>query len=147
MVLVASILTGIPVKAATNETYAWPGRPGGNGDGSEEWLQGEYGEAGSTEILYWHEEGETKDLNDNNNKAAALCTTLLSCLVGVTAPETGNYVSVASFVATITQQGYEGAYYVLDSYWSGRQSKIVIKTYKDDTYTKLVKTYTEDVKW
>ena len=25
-------------------TYAWPGRPGGNGDGSEEYLDGNYGE-------------------------------------------------------------------------------------------------------
>lgn len=49
--------------------------------------------------------------------------------------------------ATITKQGYEGAYYVLDAYWSGRQSKIIIKTYEDSAHKKLVKTYTEYVKW
>lgn len=32
------------VNASNDSAYAWPGRPGGNGDGSEEWLQGEYGE-------------------------------------------------------------------------------------------------------
>ena len=97
--------------------------------------------------MYRHEEGTTFNLNVRNAIAVAVCTKLLSNLAGVTAPAIGNLVTEGSFIAAITQRGYEGAYYVLDAYWSGRQSKIVIRTYEDTAYTKPVKTYTEYVKW
>ncbi len=55
MALLMSTIISLPVNAASIKPFAWPGRPGGTGTGSEEWLQGGYGEPnpdGQWHVLY-----------------------------------------------------------------------------------------------
>ncbi|WP_177159601.1 hypothetical protein [Granulicatella balaenopterae] len=51
---------------------AWPGRPGGNGDGSEEWLQGSYGQTNGPYKWIGSSRGLTEDLNNSTKKSPKL---------------------------------------------------------------------------
>ena len=56
----------------------WPGRPGGNGDGSEEWLVGNYGEENGPYRYIGSSSGNVSDLNSSRNYVASVVSAILS---------------------------------------------------------------------
>lgn len=157
MVLFALILlvsSGITILAEENpeiQTQAWPGRPGGNGDGSEEWLSGSYGQTnGAYKLLFTHK-GSASKLNNSKAVADTIGLGIVSALAGNILVGTkvlvSNGIITAAGVGAVLSGGYEGAYYISKTYISGRCMKTVITTYKKSNYTGVVKTYTRYKKW
>lgn len=141
---VSSAILPISMKVSAAEnpyfsTWAWPGRPGGNGDGSEEWLQGNYGETNGPYRLIYSSQGDVNSLNNQKNVADTIGTGILGVLVG--------QVFVGATIAASISGGYQGAYYKSNTYISGRCMKTVITTYKNSNYTGFVKEYIQYTKW
>lgn len=133
-------------------TRAWPGRPGGNGDGSEEWLQGSYGQTSGPYKLLYSSKGTTNSLNTQKAVSDGIGLGILGLLmgevyVGVTAARLSEIGLTALGIANTIWGGYEGAYYKSNTYISGRCMKTVITTYKNSNYTGQVKVYTKYTKW
>ena len=147
IILFISGTFSLTVNAANVEPFAWPGRPGGSGTGSEEWLQGEYGEDTGVWTSMNTIKGEVADLNNNKSAALDAATLILGGVINVTAPEIVSYITANQIREIISYNAYEGNYYILKSYWSGRCVKILIYTYTNADYSGYVKTYTEWVKW
>lgn len=73
----SSAMFPISMKVSTAEnpsssTWAWPGRPGGNGDGSEEWMQGSYGQMNGPYKLISTSSGEVSHLNSHAGNSWSL---------------------------------------------------------------------------
>lgn len=151
----AMLPISMKVSAAENpyfSTWAWPGRPGGNGDGSEEWLQGNYGETNGPYRLIYSSQGDVNFLNNQKNVADTIGTGILGVLVGqvfvgATIAALSGVGLTAMGIAASISGGYQGAYYKSNTYISGRCMKTVITTYKNANYTGFVKEYIQYTKW
>lgn len=69
---------------------AWPGRPGGNGDGSEEWLQGSYGQTNGPFVKVSSSQGTVADLKNIDSvvsSISSLTLTALSAYIEVQSPK------------------------------------------------------------
>lgn len=146
LVIAISILSPLGTMICEASSYAWPGRPGGNGDGSEEWLQGEYGEMDGPYEPFCTQKGPISDLTGNSN-LTEIAQTLIGVGIVKIHPEFGTVVTVTGLLAALKSNQYKGAYYVMDTYVSGRSMKIVTNTYRNDNYTGWVDTYTTYVEW
>lgn len=155
VVIISSSLFVYEVKAnailaRSDLPKAWPGRPGGNGDGSEEWLQGKYGEPNGPFILIDQSRGRVSDLNDMNNCVSTIggaIFTGLSKFFGVASDVLSGAITIAGIANAFKGSYYKGNYYKSETYVSGRCMKTIITTYEDRNYTENVKTYTSWVKW
>lgn len=147
MILFVSGTFTLSVNAANVEPFAWPGRPGGSGTGSEEWLQGEYGEDTGVWTPMNTIKGEVAELNENRADALDAATEILGGLVTLVSPNIVNYVTAIQIRNIINYNNYEGNYYILKSFVSGRCVKILIYTYTNADYSGFVDVYTEWVKW
>lgn len=130
---------------------AWPDRPGGNGDGSEEWLQGSYGQTNGPFVKISSSQGTVADLENMESVVSgigSLTLTALSAYIGVSVSEiVGVGLTLIDIGKSIFDKGYQGAYYKSTTYVSGRCMKIIIKTYKNSDYSGYVATYTRYKKW
>lgn len=143
-----------PVLAYEKNTYpttrAWPGRPGGNGDGSEEWLQGKYGQPNGPFKTLYSSKGRVSDLNTQQAVADGIGIGIIGLLSGNIFKGTAALVSsgaVSAMGIGATIKGYyEGNYYKSVTYISGRCMKTVITTYEYKNYTGYIKTYTRWLK-
>ncbi len=129
---------------------AWPGRPGGNGDGSEEWLHGKYGEPSGPFILISQSQGRISDLNDMNNRVNTIggaIFTSLGLFLGVASTVLSGAITIAGIASAFNGSYYKGNYYKSETYVSGRCMKTIITTYEDRNYTEYIKTYTRWMKW
>ena len=147
-------ITFVPVSAEQTTPIipnAWPGRPGGNGDGSEEWLQGSYGETNGPFKLISTYKGETSELNNYRTAANSVGLATISILSGGILPGTAAIVKdiglTAVDIGTSICGSYKGAYYIAKTYISGRCMKTVIDTYSNSNYTGYVATYEKYTKW
>ncbi len=125
------------------EPNLWPGRPGGNGDGSEEFLQGSYGCMNGPYRYIGSTSGRVSDLNRSQSQTVGI-------LVTITGIPLSKLWSIAYGVASsifLAGDRYEGITYRAEYYVSGRRLKVLIKTYSDDRMTRLYKTYTDIRKW
>lgn len=145
-IMAVAAVSPLGVMASETSTYAWPGRPGGNGDGSEEWLQGEYGETNGPYELLCTQKGPISDLTGNSN-LTEVAQLVFSAGILKIHPEFGGVVTVAGLLQAFKSNQYKGAYYIMDTYVSGRSMKIVTNTYRDSNYTGWVDTYTTYVEW
>lgn len=123
--------------------YVWAGRPGGNGDGSEEYLNLGYGEMNGPYKAVATNTGKVSDYN----KSSAFVQGMLS---GLIMPELSQrlasiFLDLASQV--IFDSSIEGITYKSTIYVSGRRAKAVIQTYRDDGMTQPYKYYEEIKKW
>ena len=132
-------------------TRAWPGRPGGNSDGSEEWLQGKYGEPNGPFKTLYSSKGRVSDLNTQQAVADGIGIGIIGLLSGNIFKGTAALVSsgaVSAMGLGATIKGYyDGNYYKSVTYISGRCMKTVITTYEYKNYTGYIKTYTRWLKW
>lgn len=132
LILCVTSVCSMDVKASSDSTYAWPGRPGGNGDGSEEWLQGEYGEENGPYQTLGTRVGYVDELNSDYAFANALCNSIINSLVGYyDSPTLENFVSSTDIMPKVYDQDLEGYIYELEYAVSGRRLRIKIKTYYD----------------
>ena len=145
LVLVAMVLVSVPVQAAV-QPYVWPGRPGGNGDGSEEWLQGEYGQPNGPYQTIYQTEGRVSDLG-KESKIEIIATAIISGGISKVHPSCGAVVTVAGLGMALRSENYEGAYYKMISSVSGRRMKIQIRTYARPDYTYDEHVYTHYIEW
>ncbi len=150
-VLVLSMAV-MPVQAATVQPYAWPGRPGGNGDGSEEWLQGSYGEKNGDYKKIYTKKGKVVDLIKRQQIADVIGTETISYLAkGIPAGYIGlavsGLISAGTITGAIRSTVYEGEYYTTTTAVSGRRMRILTKTYSDEGRKILVKKYKKIIKW
>lgn len=145
-IMALSATNPICVMASEATTYAWPGRPGGNGDGSEEWLQGEYGETNGPYKLIYQKSGLVTELT-KSSKLDIIGGGILGAMIASVDPMISAVVTVNGICAALKANQYSGAYYKLDAYVSGRRMRIVINTYKDEACTVYVNTYAEEVVW
>ncbi|MCE9653897.1 hypothetical protein [Clostridium celatum] len=151
-----STMIPFSVKASAEEnqnpiTRAWPGRPGGNGDGSEEWLQGNYGEPNGPFKTLYTSQGRVSDLNTQQSVADGIGVAIVDLLSGnvfkgTAALITSGAISAMGIAATIKGY-YDGNYYKSVTYISGRCMKTVITTYEYNNYTGYIKTYEKWTKW
>ena len=146
LILCVTSVCSIDVSASSYSTYAWPGRPGGNGDGSEEWLQGEYGEPNGPYVLIYSGQGMVSDLGVDP-KIEGIASAILSSAVAEYEPRLGAVLTVAGLLLALKAPNYEGASYKMYAYVSGRSMKIVISTYDNSNYTGYRATYTEFLAW
>lgn len=141
----------IYVNAEEISPTAWPGRPGRNGDGSEEWLQGSYGQTNGPWKLIYTSKGSVNALNTQKSVADTIGLGIVGALSGnILAGTKALVVSglvTATGVATTVYGGYEGVYYISKTYISGRCMKTVITTYRNSNYTGFVKQYEKYTKW
>ena len=148
---ILSVFKPTYVNAEGLSPAAWPGRPGGNSDGSEEWLQGSYGQTNGPWQIIYTSKGSVNSLNSQKNVADTIGLGIVSVLTGNILPGTkaiiaGGFVSAMGAAATI-YGSYEGAYYISKTYISGRCMKTVITTYRNSNYTGFVKQYEKYTKW
>ena len=141
LLLASVIMVSYPVQAAGISTYAWPGRPGGNGDGSEEWLQGNYGETNGPYKLVASKSGHISELYEDT-----LAEGIVKAVISLD-PNYSLVMTVLGVGQMIKSKQYEGSYYKSDSYISGRRMKVVIKTYDDASFKKYMNTYTDYIVW
>ena len=126
-------------------TYAWPGRPGGNGDGSEEYLDGNYGEMNGPYKKVGSNIGTVKEFNSSRD----LVKGIGFGIIGISIPNTALSISF-SLAGTILNDhidDIEGIYYKSTLYVSGRRAKLAIQTYRDEAMTQPYKYYEEIKKW
>lgn len=151
LALIVSSLMTTSVKAAEIQPYAWPGRPGGNGDGSEEWLQGEYGETNGEFKRICIRTGKVADLNNQENLVNSLAIDVINALLGNVLPKTEAIVTQGGVSATGYAKsiygGYKGNYYEAEVLISGRCMKTVTKTYENSNKTGYIATYERFTKW
>jgi hypothetical protein len=154
IVLPTKVLAETPTEQSTENTNehsigirAWPGRPGGNGDGSEEWLHGSYGEMSGPYKLIDTSTGTVEELNRLSKGTGSLADFLVG--LGLVQISQGliTILSALSVANNFVAKGYEGIYYKSFYYVSGRCSKLVIYTYSDSNFKNLYKTYTIYSKW
>lgn len=145
-IMAVATVNPIGVMASETSTYAWPGRPGGNGDGSEEWLQGEYGETNGPYELISTSYGLVSELGINS-KLEAIAQFMIDKGAQKIHPDFGEVVTVVGLLAALLAPDYEGTYYKMCSYVSGRSMKIVTTTYTNSNYTGYVATYVEYIEW
>ena len=119
----------------------WPGRPGGNGDGSEEWLVGNYGEENGPYKYIGSTSGNVSDLNSSRNNVVAVVSAILSYGRGI-------FITAAVLIAgMIAPENFAGTVYTAESYVSGRSMKTIITTYYLPNYTHYCAQYTIYNKW
>ena len=119
----------------------WPGRPGGNGDGSEEWLVGNYGEENGPYRYIGSSSGNVSDLNSSRNYVASVVSAILSYGRGI-------FITAAVLIAgMIAPENFAGTVYIAESYVSGRSMKTIITTYYLPNYTHYCAQYTIYNKW
>ncbi len=119
----------------------WPGRPGGNGDGSEEWLVGNYGEENGPYRYIGSSSGNVSDLNSSRNYVASVVSAILSYGRGI-------FITTAILIAgMIAPENFAGTVYTAESYVSGRSMKTIITTYYLPNYTHYCAQYTIYNKW
>lgn len=128
----------------------WPGRPGGNGDGSEEFMNGlKYGEMRGPWVFMSSSHGTTESLRRKGTTYAAIAnaiigitTTVLTATVSVRASiNAAGLVGFAGIVDTfINSNTYPGSTYSLTTYGSGRRLKQVYKFFDGDGYEITTKT-------
>lgn len=149
MVLCITSVCSMNVNASNDSAYAWPGRPGGNGDGSEEWLQGEYGETNGSWNHCGTKKGTVADLNKEQSVSTSIGEFIVSCISGYYMKDASVVVATlsGSAISSVFTKNYEGQEYVMNSYISGRCMKNVIITYWDKEHTDHCKTYTNYIKW
>lgn len=145
LALVVIALISIPVEAAA-QPYAWPGRPGGNGDGSEEWLQGEYGQANGPYLKIYESQGALSNYGFSSG-TETIASAIITAGVAKVHPLFGTVVTAAGIGNALNSMRYEGAYYRMVSKVSGRRMKIEINTYRDPNYQNFVKFIVHDIVW
>lgn len=153
--LIFSIVTPTYAMGRNNsiKPLAWPGRPGGNGDGSEEWLSGNYGETnGPWRQLPYYPSGKVHDLIYRENVEIAIGAGIISFLsagifTGPASMIAAGVLSAGSVGIAVAGSSYEGNYYKTTVFISGRCMKIEIRTYEYSNFTGYIKTYTRYVKW
>ncbi len=127
----------------------WPGRPGGNGDGSEEYMNGlKYGEMNGPWVYMRTDEGDVYELLNNIRNAGTVTGFALNMIMG--ALGVGRVV-IALDVAAVLQAllpretSFDDArYYVARSYGSGRKLKVEYELYDyKRTYLRKVVRYLE----
>lgn len=146
LIMCVTSVCSINVMASEGSIYAWPGRPGGNGDGSEEWLQGEYGETNGPYKDIYFGQGKVSDFGISS-KTEAIASFIISAGVAKIDPYFAGAVTIAGLVAALGAPDYEGAYYKLVSAVSGRSMRITVDTYRNENYTGHEATYVEYVAW
>ena len=129
---------------------AWPGRPGGN-NGTEEWLQGNYGETNGSWKVIHTQTGKVSDLNNSQFLADNIGMGIVSILTA------GVFSGSASVLTALGITGvgiggalagqYSGNYYRMTTYQSGRCMKFVITTYETKDFTGYISTYEKLLKW
>lgn len=124
-------------------SYVWPGRPGGNGDGSEEYLNLGYGEMNGPYKAVATNTGKVSDYN----KSSALVQGILSGLIMTELIQKIESVLLDMASQVIFDSSIEGITYKSIIYVSGRRAKVVIQTYRDDGMTQPYKYYEEIKKW
>ena len=140
----------IPTQAMAIRPFAWAGRPGGNGTGSEEWLQGSYGEMDGPWRVLCTSTGSVSALNTISGVTETIVFGIMSALSGGsgTSALVKNGIITSANVASIIYGSYSGNYYKSTTYISGRCMKAVIITYNDKACTDYVRTYGGTViKW
>lgn len=130
---------------------AWPGRPGGN-NGTEEWLQGNYGETNGPWKVICTQTGKVSDLNKSQLIADSVGMSIVSILsAGVFSGKAGLLATIgitgASIGGTLAGQSYSGNYYKMTTYQSGRCMRFVITTYETKNFTGYISTYEKLLKW
>ena len=119
----------------------WPGRPGGNGDGSEEWLVGNYGEENGPYRYIGSTSGNVSVLNSSRNNVVSVVFFILG-------NAGGSVISWATlFAGMIAPGSFAGTVYTAESYVSGRSMKTIITTYYLPNYTHYCAQYTIYNKW
>lgn len=126
-------------KTTINE---WPGRPGGNVDGSEEYLDGNYGEMNGPYKKVGSNIGTVKEFNSSRD----IVTGIAFSAIGIDIPSKALSISF-SLAGTILNDHIEGIYYKSTLYVSGRRAKLAIQTYRDEAMTQPYKYYEEIKKW
>ncbi len=130
---------------------AWPGRPGGNGDGSEEWLKGNYGETNGAFRLVGSCSGIVSDLVSRERASRSIRFAIVGLLGGNCLPGTSKLVKLGYVTVLIIAEAvsgeYEGNDFRSETYISGRCMKTIIKTYEYKNYTEHKKTYVKWTKW
>ncbi len=131
---------------------AWPGRPGGNGDGSEEWLQGSYGEMNGPYVrIAGPYTGMVSDLNASRNTASNIGFTIVGALTGFLgiSPIAATAVGLSPTIVS-TMLGsvyYHGSVYRVEVFVSGRRMKTLVTTYGNENFTGTKRVYEHIKKW
>lgn len=148
---------------------AWPGRPDGNGDGSEEYLIGEKGQPNGPYHLISTSSGTVASLKDVEELEIFLATTIVdACLTYITFGSV-KFITTAgrAVLSQLGQSGlgflkdkmfknvknigfyrnFEGNYYKVEVWLSGRSSKLVYHTYLDEQHQHYVQTYSQTFGW
>lgn len=141
-----TLLISVPANAAEIRPYAWPGRPGGTGTGAEEWLQGEYGEMNGPYILIYSSSGKTSDITGSSN-SSIIASFIFDSILTRYFPAVGLPLSITDVGNAIRSNRYEGAYYTLEAYISGRRVKVSVTTYHDKNYTDFANSFDEILKF
>lgn len=124
---------------------AWPGRPGGNGDGSEEWMTGSYGQMNGPYKLLGTSSGTVEDFNNRVAQIRNARTSLFLIASFFSVPLA--VVSAAITIEDMYQENLVGRYYVYKTYVSGRRMKTVIDTYWGANQTNFERRYEKEISW
>lgn len=112
----------------------WPGRPGGNGDGSEEYMNGlKYGEMRGPWVHIRTESGNVYDLQDNTSKMGVISGIIIGAIApGLGIPLLGTVFGGAMTLASLLPRNTafdDAKYYIARSYGSGRRLKVEYELY------------------
>ncbi len=146
LALVLAMYMSISVQAAEIPQSAWPGRPGGTGTGSEEWLQGKYGETNGPWKYSSSHNGKILDLYRKSGREI-LGSAIITQVISKKIPYVGQLITAVEIGNALRLSQYKGDYYITKIYVSGRCMKAETKTYYDSSRTKLAGTYIEYIKW
>lgn len=124
---------------------AWPGRPDGNGDGSEEWMTGSYGEMNGPYKLLSTNTGNVAEFNAGVQRLRIARSVLISIATIFATPLF--VVQGAITMDDVLAENLVGRYYVYKTYISGRRMKIVIDTYWGENQTDFEKHYEKEILW
>lgn len=129
----------------TIKPLAWPGRPGGNGDGSEEWMSGSYGQMNGPYKLLRTSTGTVEDFNNGVARIRNLRNSIFELASHFSL--TVNIIYTAIQIDDLFQEDLVGQYYVYRTYVSGRRMKIVIDTYWGANQTHFARRYEKEILW
>lgn len=103
--------------------YVWAGRPGGNGDGSEEYLNLGYGEMNGPYKVVGTNTGKVSDFNS----ARDLVENIAFTAIGLGLPDGVLKIST-KLAPKILNDHIDGIVYKTTTYVSGRRAKLAIQT-------------------
>ncbi|MDO5047490.1 MAG: hypothetical protein Q4D88_02970 [Anaerococcus sp.] len=117
---------------------SWAGRLGGNGDGSEEYLEGSFGQMNGPYKKIGSTTGKVVDFNNTRDIATGITFSIATGRI----PSKVLSISTSTALSMLNDH-IEGIYYKTTTYVSGRRAKLAIQTYSDETMTEPYKYYEE----